>query len=83
MTQRKALCVLSGKQRDFLASYPNEVEVKILAQNDEGDVQVYANGDLHESNRELWVPREGFLTQPTVELHDWEVDLNQLPEKEQ
>ena len=56
--------------------------VQLVEQDEAGAVRVYANSDLEESTRELWVPREGFLSQPTVELHDWEVDLDQLPEQD-
>ena len=34
-------------------------------------------------DQESWLPPEGFIDQPTVELHDWEVDLDQIPEKNQ
>ena len=67
---------LSGRQRDFLASYPDEVTVYVVDENEEGAVLIRANGELSPSHRQLWVPPEGFLDQPTVTLSDpeWTLD---------
>ena len=70
---------LTGRQRDFLASYPDEVTVYVLDVDSNGAVHIYANGELSEAHREMWVPPEGFLGQPQVELHDAETAIDGLP----
>lgn len=65
---------LSGKQRDYLASYPPETVVVLVQQDmDNGAVRICANGELYEEGRWITVPWEGFLTQPDVQLSDPEV----------
>lgn len=73
--------LLSSRQRDFLASYAADNVVTVIDQDaGDGAITVHANGNLDQGDRELVVPWEGFLTQPTVELHDHEVDISSLPE---
>lgn len=74
---------LTGPQRDFLASYAHENIVVITDVDDEGAVHVWADTDVPPDYRDLWIPREGFIGQPHVELHDPEVLIDGLPEVEQ
>lgn len=64
--------LLSARQRDYLASYSDEVVVELLGQdNDTGAVEMYGNGNLpDEEDRRIVLPWEGFLTQPQVSLDD-------------
>jgi hypothetical protein len=73
VTQRRETAlgiVLTNRQRDFLASYPDNVEVEIVEQDEEGRIRVEAGEELEAQHQDFWVPREGFLTQPLVDLRD-------------
>lgn len=71
---------LTGKQRDFLASYPDDVVVQVIENDDEEQVRIYADDSgLDESHREMWVPVQGFIGQPHIELHDPEALLDRIP----
>ena len=63
---------LTARQRDFLASFPDEVVVDILESVD-GVLHIYTDdagaGFMHQ---EFWVPKEGFPDQPIVVLTDRE-----------
>lgn len=74
---RRGGLTLTGRQRDFLASFPNEVNVDII-EAENGAIHIYANGDLSAPEREMWVPPEGFLMQPIVQLKDPESELDGL-----
>jgi hypothetical protein len=77
---------LTGRQRDFLASYPDELTVEIDTADSEGDpleegeIRVVYDGDeIWSDFSELVVPAEGFLDQPHVTLSDWEEALDKIP----
>jgi len=71
---------LTGRQRDFLASYPDEVTVWVAdGDGEDGSVNVYANGELDPAHRHITVPAEGFLAQPGVQLVDPETELDRIP----
>jgi hypothetical protein len=59
---------LHARQRDFLASYPDEVVVDVHGSDETGAVHIWANGHLGFATQELWIPKEGFPGQPRVRL---------------
>jgi hypothetical protein len=72
---------LTPRQRDFLATYPDEVMVWVVEHREnDGAIRLYANSEYTDAHREMWVPPEGFLAQPTVRLAEVTDDLDDLPE---
>lgn len=70
---------LTGRQRDFLASYPNDIEVFVRQEGDDLVVQAGDDEGLHLDYQTLVLPPEGFIDQPHIECHDWEESLHQIP----
>lgn len=71
---------LTGRQRDYLCTYPDEVTVYVQEHHPRHGVKVYANSQYSDEHRELWIPPEGFLGQPHITVHDVEDSLDHLPE---
>jgi hypothetical protein len=71
---------LTARQRDFLATYPDEVTVYVQEYHPTKGVKIYANSEYSDAHRQLWIPPEGFLGQPTVQLGEVTDDLDVLPE---
>lgn len=69
---------LTGRQRDFLASYPDEVDVEVTMTDGGALVLVMDEDALAMGCAEVLVPPEGFIDQPTVHLEDWEGGLDRL-----
>lgn len=73
--------LLSDRQRDFLASYPDECIVVIEEQDAEtGTLCVWADKEMGNIEQRFELPWEGFISQPGVTLDDPEAELDSLPE---
>jgi len=62
---------LTPRQRDFLASYSDDVLVSVISMSMSGWVWVdVLEGDVGDDRTHVAVPPEGFPDQPKVRLHD-------------
>jgi hypothetical protein len=71
---------LTARQRDYLATYPDEVMVYVQEHHPQKGVKIYANSEYSDAHRQLWIPTDGFMGQPLVTLNEDTHDLDSMPE---
>lgn len=78
--ERATSMMLSGRQRDWLATVDDSTVVELLDQEDDGELAVllWPNGDC--DDHVTRIPWEGFLDQPAVRLQNAEQEIIDLPE---
>jgi len=69
---------LSGRQRDWLATFDSDTVIELLDQEEDGELVVAPGNDADAEVQRI--PWHGALDQPVVRLEDVDQEIDELPE---